>query len=228
MDKRKLLVSLVIVMLGVFVAKPVVAQEIKSQASVEFILDDALAPVTQPETATPLPPNTPGIQAPIQVSTLGLTRVFDRLSFEQTKVSGLSTGSLRVPELASDIKVVSVWDGRMTNDDWVLSVSSSAFTHVDEPSKTLTGARIGFHSFSTENNDSLAGRSSLSFSSDVFLPTNNSAVTIMSAAPKAKGQSSFYSGNSGEISLEIVDVSEVMIGQYQATLTWTLSGIPDY
>lgn len=120
-----------------------------------------------------------------------------------------------------DIQSVRVYDGRLIQKDWAVSVSASSF---ENGTKTLTGATINIKNAKLITNDAkgaVDGKKSF----DIATDGTSSTTDVLKASPEARFQSDI-SWKIDETTLTI-PASSVDTGDFSSTVTWTLTGKPD-
>jgi hypothetical protein len=149
----------------------------------------------------------------------------DYYSTENTKDDSSKT---KYP--AGNTQGVTIYDGRVLNDSWAVAVSSTQFVNTADSTKKLVGATIVIDPTATRSIDGPAGQQ------DIVGPTGNkftivadgatSTANILKAGTtKAKGHSRLE-WNVGDVKLAVPG-DQLSLGEYKATVTWTLTGTPD-
>lgn len=130
-----------------------------------------------------------------------------------------------------ETQYLAIWDGRVQNDKWKVSVSATTFTSTSGAS--LVGAKIVIPSFvktythanatTKDNPASLTKASSLEIQAD----DTAAPVTFFEATDghAAKDQSDIL-WNIADVTL-YVPGNQLDLKAYASTITWTLSGTPD-
>ncbi|MGO3297896.1 MAG: WxL domain-containing protein [Pseudolactococcus laudensis] len=118
-------------------------------------------------------------------------------------------------------QTIQVYDGRVVNDGWTVSVAASPFK---EGSKVLTGAQIkiaGAKEYTTDKVGKLAGKSGFTIETDGTTNTDD--------VLKASNTARFYSDLKWDTDKVTLDVPGAVIttGNFASTITWTLAGTPD-
>jgi len=120
-------------------------------------------------------------------------------------------------------EAVKVWDGRVTENDWTLSVQLTEFTDVSN-GNTLAGAEIEISGITTTNTDTVPDRSTASGVTSLKIGTT-ATTDILKANDVAKAQSSL-DWELGGVKL-IVPGAQLKYGNFTSTITWTLAGTPE-
>ena len=120
-------------------------------------------------------------------------------------------------------EAVKVWDGRVTENDWTLSVQLTEFTDTSN-SNTLAGAEIEISGITTANTDTVPSRSTASGVTSLKVGTT-ATTDILKANDVAKAQSSL-DWELGDVKL-IVPGAQLKYGNFTSTITWTLTGTPE-
>lgn len=199
-----------------------------TEAVASFLVDDKEVEIVDPENpgeiiVPPLPPVTAG--------SLSLASVPQVFHFGSHGISAANLHGVQRFGVDTDLmtggrlnEFVAVWDGRVLENDWTLSVSATPFTSGKD---VLKGATIEIQNVRKTNTDTVAGRSTVEdlTKGNMAITTDGVATAILTANPIAKAQSNLH-WDMKDVAL-LVEGSELTFGSFGSTLTWTLQGTPE-
>ncbi|MDR2834172.1 MAG: WxL domain-containing protein [Streptococcaceae bacterium] len=199
---------------------------------VQFKRDDTPVIPVDPEDPT-VEVTDPDITVPVERGDLGILARPAKFDFDINEISSANlVGQQSFNHVSGAKQFVSVWDGRLREHNWSLSVRMSTFANAGH---VLTGAEISIKDLATSRitggGTSLAAvatPSNLTAPNQVTI-TSTGATSVLSTSGLAKEQSSIY-WKTSDITLEIPGASLQGVNfnsPYEAVVTWTLTGTPD-
>lgn len=228
----KLFSVLALATVAVNIATPTFAatNEADTDTSVGFRQDSSEVITVDPE--DPDVEVTPELPAP-EASSLSLLSVPTEFNFGRHQISAADLDASNIHRFGVDTAnsaggrlndFVAVWDGRITADDWTLSVSATPFESAN--GNILSGATLQFGNAQESNFDSVAGRSTLGnlTGTNMTITTDEASSNLLTADPIAKGQSNlFWDINNVRL---VVAGDQLTYDTFNSTITWNLTAQP--